>query len=111
MDNQGKELHAGSEGIGDKSTAERTCLICGCTDSKACDGGCEWMRFEEVIHGTPDICSKCIIEKVPECIDLLCEVVLETHQGEIDYGHHGDESCSTCELIEFARKIEKALRQ
>jgi len=91
----------------------RTCLICGCTDSNACEGGCEWLRFEEVLHGTPDICSKCITREVPECISLLCEVILLTHTpDEIDKNHHGDKHpCSTCELVKTAQTMAESLRQ
>jgi len=96
-------------GIGEPTkTTERTCLICGCTDSKACEGGCGWVTL---ISTQIDICTKCITERVPECIDLLIEVIMEIHQSEIDAGHHGDETCSTCDLIKVARKTEKALRQ
>ncbi len=41
-----------------KSVAvERTCVICGCTDSKACAGGCSWV----VIHPATatGVCSNC----------------------------------------------------
>lgn len=30
---------------------EQICLMCGCTDSAACDGGCSWVR--------PNVCSAC----------------------------------------------------
>ena len=30
---------------------ERTCQLCGCTDSHACEGGCYWV--------TEDLCSEC----------------------------------------------------
>jgi len=102
MNNKGKALNEWGAATA-PTTPERTCRICGCTDSKACEGGCSW--------ATPGICTKCIFERVPECIDLLVEVILEIHQAEIDAGHHGDETCSTCDLIKVARTIKKALRQ
>lgn len=103
MDDNGKDLNTEQQWREKESPKEQTCLICGCTDSKACEGGCSW--------AIPGICSKCITDRVPECIDLLIAVILETHQAEILAGHHRDRGCSTCDLIEFARKIEKALRQ
>lgn len=33
-----------------------TCRVCGCTNVKACPGGCHWVE--------PDLCSKCA-EKMP----------------------------------------------
>ncbi|MEW6573161.1 MAG: hypothetical protein AB1374_05960 [Bacillota bacterium] len=42
-----------------------TCRICGCTDERACPGGCYWVE--------PDLCSRCAersdVDKGPE--DLL----------------------------------------
>lgn len=32
--------------------ADRKCRVCGCTENKACHGGCCWMGW--------DICSRCI---------------------------------------------------
>lgn len=34
---------------------KRKCLRCGCTDAKACEGGCSWV-------GDTDICTKCLTE-------------------------------------------------
>ena len=90
------------------ATTEHTCLICGCTDAQACEGGCYWVL--------PGICSKCLHELVPECIGLLVEVIMETHKAEIDVGHHGDDECcvgkcTTCDLIKAARNIEAALER
>ena len=82
---------------------EQTCLICGCEWSKPCEGGCYWVM--------PGICSKCVTEAVPECIDVLIDTILLTHQDEINHEHHGEATCSTCDLIGMARKIEAALRQ
>jgi hypothetical protein len=35
-------------------SAERVCLGCGCTDSRACPGGCSWPRPDV------DLCSACV---------------------------------------------------
>lgn len=36
---------------------ERTCVVCGCTDSRACAGGCSWV---ETHPATPTgVCSTC----------------------------------------------------
>ena len=86
-----------------KPTTERTCLICGCTDRKACEGGCYWVL--------PGICSKCVTEEVPECITLLVETIEGSHPDDHYLGLHNEDSCSTCDLIKAARKIEAALRQ
>lgn len=33
----------------------RTCHVCGCTDERACFGGCWWANDEDA----PDLCSSC----------------------------------------------------
>lgn len=81
---------------------EQACKICGYTDSKACEGGCFWVL--------PGICSKCVTETVPECIDLLIDIILLTHQDDINHDHHGVVECATCDSIGMARKIEAALK-
>lgn len=35
---------------------ERSCMVCGCTDSNACPGGCSWAD-PGGLDG--DICSRC----------------------------------------------------
>jgi len=80
MDSKGKDLNKGQE---NELSIELSCRICGCTDSKPCEGGCEWLRFEEILHGTPDICSKCITDKVPECLELLIKLLMEHRLEEI----------------------------
>lgn len=32
--------------------SERRCRVCGCTEYKACEGGCCWMGW--------DVCSRCV---------------------------------------------------
>lgn len=39
--------------MGKKSTPERACLRCGCTELKACAGGCCWVAHSNV-------CSSCL---------------------------------------------------
>jgi hypothetical protein len=43
---------------------ERVCIVCGCTDSRACPGGCFW----RVIHkGTnTGVCSGCYHDRGPQ---------------------------------------------
>lgn len=31
---------------------EFACVVCGCSDTRACDGGCVW--------ATPGLCSRCV---------------------------------------------------
>jgi hypothetical protein len=36
---------------------ERVCIICGCTDSQACPGGCSWaVKYPD---GNTGVCSQC----------------------------------------------------
>jgi len=47
---------------------ERTCVHCGCTDSKGCRGGCSWMiRHKKTPTG---VCSQCL-EKEMKLVDSL----------------------------------------
>ena len=103
MDSNGKKLNAGQEWGEEESLKERTCLICGCTDSKACKGGCSWLL--------PEVCSKCITETVPECIEALVAIIDEVHQEEIEANHYGDppDNCTTCDTLKAAKLIIKAL--
>ena len=39
---------------------EGRCLVCGCTDMRACDGGCSWVG--------PAVCSRCCVE-LPVVVD------------------------------------------
>lgn len=41
---------------------ERKCIACGCTDSRACAGGCYWV--------TKDLCSNCVSIINPIAADL-----------------------------------------
>ena len=46
---------------------ERTCIVCGCTDFNACEGGCSWIE----ISNMEDICSNCGHYKVRKFNDNL----------------------------------------
>lgn len=35
----------------------RTCVYCGCTDERACPGGCHWIEEHE--HTPTGVCSRC----------------------------------------------------
>jgi hypothetical protein len=35
---------------------ERKCVVCGCTDERGCDEGCEWISL------APPVCSLCVRE-------------------------------------------------
>ena len=41
---------------------EATCIRCGCTDSKACEGGCSWLWVDRKIGR--GLCSQCEIDAV-----------------------------------------------
>jgi hypothetical protein len=41
-----------------KKPAQRACRVCGCTDDRACPGGCWWVE--------PDLCSACAIPQEAE---------------------------------------------
>lgn len=36
------------------------CIGCGCTDERACAGGCSWTRVDQLVH--VGVCSNCIRE-------------------------------------------------
>lgn len=35
-----------------KATANQKCRVCGCTEMRACPGGCSW--------AAPNLCSRCV---------------------------------------------------
>ena len=107
MDSNGKELH-GPEWGGPEPTTERTCLICGCTDSKACEGGCNWI---EGLACREDICSKCITDRVPDFIEVLILFVEKPDDEEVQAIRNGKADVSISDLVASARKIAEALRQ
>ncbi|MHB1681619.1 MAG: hypothetical protein ACYCYO_02145 [Bacilli bacterium] len=46
-------VHTSGAAVPAPAGEERTCLVCGCTDDHACEGGCFW-----VAH---DLCSACMV--------------------------------------------------
>ncbi len=46
------------------SQLERTCVHCGCTDSRACEGGCSWAVKHK--HTPTGVCSRCVPRAVKE---------------------------------------------
>lgn len=99
MNNEGKDLNAGQAREGLELTTEQTCRICGCTDARACEGGCSWL-----LRG---ICSKCITDKVPEYIDLLVETIEELLRDTTIT----PKSSATRNFLITATKTAAALRQ
>ncbi len=51
-------------------TAERTCIRCGCTDSRACAGGCAW------VSPAIDICTACAVPVLVSFDDLPRQLFL-----------------------------------
>lgn len=54
----------------------RACLVCGCTDARACLEGCHWVCADTGV----DLCSRCLPLVDPghvpaECLDRLLAVV------------------------------------
>ena len=58
----------------------------------------------------PEICSKCVTETVPECIEALVAIIEELHKEEIAHDHYGDPGCSTCSVTNTAKHIATAIR-
>lgn len=48
---------------------EATCVYCGCTDSRACAGGCSWIELHR--HTPTGICSNCIPRASAKAIAVL----------------------------------------
>ena len=42
---------SGAPAAGEAAASARNCRICGCTDDRACAGGCHWVA--------PGLCSRC----------------------------------------------------
>lgn len=57
------------------------CLKCGCTDRRACKGGCTWAK----VHGAEGICSACIRDAV------AVRVITFADQGQDFITWHLDE--------------------
>lgn len=62
-----------------KAKAERQCVQCGCTDSKACPGGCSWV--EEHPATPTGVCSTCagvaLEQLLRACLKTDCVVKLD----------------------------------
>jgi hypothetical protein len=41
----------------------RTCQSCGCTDDRACEGGCSWTHTDPAV----DLCSRCAVAAGAAC--------------------------------------------
>jgi hypothetical protein len=59
---------------------ERTCRVCGCTESRPCPGGCAW--------SAPDACSACVPRRGSvELADVVAAAVLEDcYWSAVDLG-------------------------
>ena len=44
---------------------ERACIICGCSDNRACEGGCSWKSVD------PPVCSNCCGVAAAECFPTV----------------------------------------
>lgn len=42
---------------GDGAAAPGTCIVCGCSDRQACEGGCAWRAYDAAAH--VGVCSRC----------------------------------------------------
>lgn len=38
---------------------DTACVVCGCTEAAACDGGCHWLQLD------PPVCSRCDPQEAP----------------------------------------------
>jgi hypothetical protein len=71
----------------------RSCSACGCTDERACPGGCRWVGV--------DLCSRCALYPYPRCV--VCERTV-AHDGEsvpaedaLQAGWTADGRCPACD--------------
>ncbi len=39
--------------------SEHTCIVCGCTDSHACEEGCAWVSRDDM--SDRGICTECVV--------------------------------------------------
>ncbi len=73
------EFHDGFDEVSadfDDPLPERTCRVCGCTDSRACPGGCYWVQ--------EDLCSRCAeILRGPMAAGLVIGLILGVIVGVI----------------------------
>jgi protein gp37 len=73
-----------------KSEHEATCVVCGCTENNACEGGCSWIENTML-----DICSKCGNAKTMKWEDNS----LSFHRGKKKSGHMLDDQ----EYLQFPK--------
>ncbi len=43
---------------------EAQCIVCGCTDSQACEGGCYWIEVNYALG--KGLCSSCLVDEDEE---------------------------------------------
>lgn len=63
-------------------TAGLACTVCGCTDDRACPGGCSW------ISHNPPLCSACA-----DVVDAIEEMRDEQHSVAAGSGFFGHQCC------------------
>ena len=80
---------------------EHTCIHCGCTDSKACAGGCSWTVLNK--HTPTGICSRC--RNLPEHL-TLGSMRVERIGDKVWIHQNGGESMATT-----AAKLKAAIEQ
>jgi hypothetical protein len=71
---QGEGPHARPGVVGESQTL-RACLLCGCTDDRACEGGCCWVL--------PALCSACLLNAVAAAAAGLIRPDRERLAGEL----------------------------
>jgi hypothetical protein len=88
-----------------RAKGERTCVHCGCTDSRACPGGCEWALLHKA---TPTgVCTPCwhIHRGIAVgCISVLAAPNIGKLQLMVNEGPNAGEGLETDEV-----KLEKVL--
>lgn len=69
-------------------TVERTCRVCGCTDLRACPGGCAWAG--------PDLCTNCTdVQPVPPT-SWGTPLVALCSDGTPVHDFQGQDTCPSC---------------
>jgi len=57
-----------------------SCAICGCTDERACEGGCFWVFTFSAGVG---LCSRCVLNRLAEAATELDEEARRQLAGEL----------------------------
>lgn len=60
---------------------DRTCRGCGCTDSRACPGGCAWLLLD--IAAPTGVCTTCA-EILQYQMDLLASIGIAFTFGDLE---------------------------